>query len=458
MLAAEFEQTHGPKTAGMIKELLESRALTKGEKIVPGDIETRTQDIYAQVQELVKFQVSMVEQFKRINEMIKTIPTQMAYMRGAFPDFEGFGAKSTRTASEATQEIKQSSDLLEEYWAKQKIASKTVSQAVEGAVKATPPVAAEDLQKIAAKSADEISQAINTSVMDRKRRAIQYLESLSKGGVETAGTEAPAYKVYSASGTHGGGMYGGGTQQEGVLRNMLGMQTAPMLAEATAFKGGAIHRKIQQEMVKKFPGAQIEQEVQDTENNIIGHFDVLYEEAGQKMVADIKTIYSTASFERLQEISDEITKRNITIQQKLDELKSKEITSAFEKDIVRRLEDYLSQVNMYLKNVEGAAGKIIFASQLDSTKRFEIPIGKFDPVRFDKDISEINKAKESVSKIVASISEGKDVPTELLEGMPDLYTELSGKIKELGSQKFLATMPTKKVVLLKLPLKKFWAD
>jgi hypothetical protein len=195
MLAAEFEQTHGPKTAGMIKELLESRALTKGEKIVPGDIETRTQDIYAQVQELVKFQVSMVEQFKRINEMIKTIPTQMAYMRGAFPDFEGFGAKSTRTASEATQEIKQSSDLLEEYWAKQKIASKTASQAVEGAVKATPPVAAEDLQKIAAKSADEISQAINASVMDRKRRAIQYLESLSKGPDTGVGGGEPAYKV-----------------------------------------------------------------------------------------------------------------------------------------------------------------------------------------------------------------------------------------------------------------------
>jgi len=275
---------------------------------------------------------------------------------------------------------------------------------------------------------------------ERKRKALKYLETKAAGTQPT--TERPLMDLFRASGVKAGGPYGGGTQHEGIIKEMLGIKDPSMILEATGFRGQAIHRKIQKEFVQKYPGAEIEQPMEDFENKITGHFDILYEKAGQKILADIKTVYSTSQFKRLKAISAEISKRNITIQQKLDELKSAEPTSSIEKNVVRRLEDYLSQVNIYLKDTGDAVGEIIIASSFDPEDRVTIPIGKFDPELFSKDIEAVNKARDQVTKILASISATGGLPPNLLKEYPKLYKQVSKRLEQLGPEEFAKALPT----------------
>ena len=451
LLSAEFETKFGAGTFKALKDVIGKGMIAREEQIVPEDLETKAKDAYDKIVEFVKFQVSFVEQLRRVSEISKTVPSQQLYLREAFPGFDpaadlkpSFEGMASASAEFLNKE-KAVASLLEDYYKQQSGSSLSDIQEVIRTTTTSPTVAGEDLKKESVKAADEVTEAITQSVVKRKRDALKYLESQAEGAKPVRGSlgvrHEPLFNVFRASGVHAGGAYGGGTQQEAIMKEMLGVKDPSMLLEATGFRGQALHRKIQKEFVQKYPGTEIEQPMEDFENKITGHFDVLYEKSGQKVLADIKTVYSTAQFERLKEISDEVAKRNITIQQKLDELKADKPTSYIEKNIVRRLEDYLSQVNVYLKNTGDAIGEILIVSSFDSEDRVTIPIGKFDPALFSKDIEIINKSRSKVIEILKSISATGGLPEGLLKEYPKLYKELSKKLEQLGVEGFKKALP-----------------
>jgi TP901 family phage tail tape measure protein len=432
LIGYEFEKQHGKQMSANVRDYVQRGAAAKGTTLSEQDLQAQTNEIYQTALDVTKFQATIVEQFRRIDEMIKTVPVQMAYLREAFPAF-GLD-KSTQTAAQSIQEAaadhRTTSEKIEEYWQKQRGVSKEAGKVVENSIKGIgeSQAAGQDFSG-GLRTPSGVSQAIDKADLERKRRSLQYLETVAKGG-ETS----TKLGFVSASQIHAGGAYGGGTQEEAITKAMGG-EDAGTFAEATAFRGGALHRQIQAEYVKKYPGTKIEQYVEDVENKISGHFDILYEEAGQKILTDIKTIYSTAVFDRLKELSSEIENRKITVQEKLEELKSNKSMSDFDKDIVRRLEDYLSQVNVYLKHVEGATGKILGVSQFNTAERFEIPVGKFDPARFEKDLSVVNKARGGVpTGTVATETAPQASAAEILNRMnpeqQDRYDKLSKSYME----------------------------
>jgi DNA polymerase III epsilon subunit-like protein len=449
LLAAEFEAKFGARTFEALKGTIGKGMIAREEKIVPEDLETQAKDAYDRIRELVKFQASFVEQLRRVSEIAKTVPTQQLYLREAFPDFdpvkefkpsfEGIAAAS----AEFVDKEKAVANLLEEYYKQQTTTSLSNIQEIAKTAAIPVTAAAENLTEESLKATDEITEAITQAVVRRKRTTLKYLESKAEG-IKPA-TERPLMDLFRASGVEAGGAYGGGTQHEAIIKSMVGIEDPSMLLEATGLRGQAIHRKIQKEFVQKYPGTEIEQPMEDFENRITGHFDILYEKAGQKILADIKTVYSTAQFDRLKEISNEIGERNITIQQKLDELKASEPTSSIEKNVIRRLENYLSQVNIYLKDTAGAVGEIIVASSFDPDDRVTIPMGKFDPELFNKDIEAVNKARDQVTRILASISATGGLPPNLLKEYPKLYKQLSKRLEQLGPEGFTKAMPTRPV-------------
>jgi hypothetical protein len=451
LLAAEFETKFGAGTFKALKDVIGKGMIAREEKIVPEDLEAKAKDAYDKIVEFVKFQVSFVEQLRRVSEISKTVPTQQLYLREAFPGFDpAVELKSTfegmsNASAEFIDKEKAVASLLEDYYKQQTTTSLSDIQEVVKTTITPSTVAAEDLKKESIKTADEITEAITQAVVKRKRDALKYLEAQAEGAKPARGTlgvrHEPLFNVFRASGVHAGGAYGGGTQQEAIMKEMLGVKDPSMLLEATGFRGQALHRRIQKEFVQKYPGTEIEQPMEDFENKITGHFDVLYEKSGQKILADIKTVYSTAQFERLKEIADEVAERNITIQQKLGELKAAKPTSYVEKNIVRRLEDYLSQVNVYLKNTGDAIGEILVVSSFDPEDRVTIPIGKFDPALFSRDIEVINKSRAKVIEILKSISTTGGLPEGLLKEYPKLYKELSKKLEQLGVEGFKKALP-----------------
>jgi len=452
LLAAGFESKFGARTFKSLKDVMGKGMMAKGEKIVPEDLESKAKVAYDKIVEFVKFQVSFVEQLRRVSEISKTVPTQKLYLREAFPSFDpttefkpAFEGMS-KASTEFIDKEKAVANLLGEYYKEQ---STTRLSDIQNAIKTTTaPVASaagEDLKKESAKAVDELTDVITKSLVERKRDALKYLESKAEGDKPARGAlgvrTEPLFSTFRASGVQAGGGYGGGSQQESIMKEMLGVKDPSMLLEATGFRGQAIHRNIQKEFVGKYPDAEIEQLMEDFENKITGHFDVLYEKSGQKILTDIKTVYSTKQFERLKEIADEVSKRNITIQQKLEELKASDPTSSVEKNVIRRLENYISQVNIYLKGTEGAIGELLIASSFDPADRITIPTGKFDPKLFSKDIDVINKSKAKVIEILKSISTTGRLPEDLLKEYPKIYKVLSEKLEQGGVEGFKKSLP-----------------
>lgn len=453
LLASEFETKFGGRSFQAIKDVIGKGMVAREEKIVPEDLEAKAKDAYAKILDFVKFQISFVEQLRRVSEIVKTVPAQKMYLTGAFPDFDPTKElkPSFEKVSDSSKEFfdkeKAVTELLDQYYKEQTTArlgdvQKSIKTMAEPA---TASAAAEDLKKGALKAADEITEVIDKTVVQRKRDALKYLESKAEGPKPTRGAlgvrTEPLFSTFRASGVQAGGGYGGGTQQESIMKEMLGIKDPSMLLESTGFRGQAIHRKIQKEFVGKYPDAEIEQLMEDFENKITGHFDILYEKSGQKILTDIKTVYSTKQFERLREISDEISKRNITIQQKLEELKASDPTSSVEKNVIRRLENYISQVNIYLKNTEGAIGELLIASTFDPEDRVTIPTGKFDPELFAKDVDVINKSKAKVIEILKSISTTGGLPEGLLKEYPKIYKALSKQLEQSGVEGFKKSLP-----------------
>ena len=295
-------------------------------------------------------------------------------------------------------------------------------------------------KKLPTQAADDITESIDAAVIQRKRAAIKALES--KAAAPATGEllfmrfiEPALFMLVVCMGAGG--------QEEAILRQMLGAAPANMLLETTAGRGTALHRRKQREILKQFPAAEIEKPVEDIENKITGHIDALYKEGGKTIVADIKTVYSSKQFDRLREIIDEINARKITIQEKLVELKDKDVISDTERNVIRRLEDYLNQVNIYMKGIEDAEGKILLVNMFDPKQELTLPIGKFDPNKFKTDIEAVNKSREKVSKIITSVEGGFGVPADLLKDYPKLYEELTTQLKEVSAEQFIKGLPTR---------------
>ena len=424
-----------------IKQALEKEALSKKEQIVPEDLEQRAQEANERILSFVEFQASMVEQLRRVSEVIKTLPIQREFLKQTFPDLERSALESIRSQDEAVAQQQDRSEALLKFFDDQKISGQ---QGIKTFTIPERTAAAEDLQKEPVKAADEITQAINEAILIRKRNALKFLEAQAAG--DAPGKEVPLHEVFRGSALKGGGTFGGGSQLEAVLGEMLGAPKGnEFLLETTGLRGTAVHRTRQREFLSKFPKAEIEKPVEDFENQITGHIDIIFEEAGKKIVTDVKTVFSQRQFDRLSELSEEIKKRNITIQQKLEELKSNEITAKTNKDVIRRLEDYISQVNFYLKNVEGAVGEILVVSSLDPNKEFTISIGEFDPALFDKDIAVVNEARSKVSEILKSLSETGGLPPDLLKDFPKIYEFITKRLQELSPEEFIKTLPTRPI-------------
>jgi TP901 family phage tail tape measure protein len=415
-------EKYGIKPFDVIKDVLEKEALAKKEEIIPEALEQQARELATAAQKAIAFQATMVEQLRRVTEIMKTVPQQKEYLEQAFPQIkfkEGIARISAAQAEVAKRH--------EEY-------AKGIQATTAG----------EELKKTAGEVTDELTEAINAGLLRTTRKALQYLESQAAG--TAAAKEVPLHEIFRASGVQGGGLYGGGSQLEGIIREMVGApKGSEFLLESTAFRGTALHRRKQREFLAKFPTAEIEKPIEDLSNRITGHIDVLYEEGGKQVVADIKTVYSTAQFERLQEIADEIEQRNITIQEKLGELKAKEPTSQIEKNVVRRLEDYISQVNVYLQGVEGAIGELVIISTLDPTREVVIPIGKFDPSRFRQDLRVVTEARDKIARLIALIQADQPIPEELFADMPKVYDFISKELEKVGSEKFISGLPTRPI-------------
>jgi len=81
-------EKYGTKPFETIKSILEKGALAKGEKIIPDELEQKAQELASAAQEAVAFQAAMIEQLRRVTEIIKTVPQQKAYLETAFPEIK----------------------------------------------------------------------------------------------------------------------------------------------------------------------------------------------------------------------------------------------------------------------------------------------------------------------------------------------------------------------------------
>lgn len=447
LIGRETIEKYGIRPFEVIKDVLTKEALTKGEEIVPEELENRASELATAAQEAIAFQASVVEQLRRVTEIIKTIPEQRKYLEAAFPDVK-FEEGATRIATAQMDAVQRFDDYTKaiENWHKQTFPTTRTNELRDAVRTFRVPAttAGEELKKTTAAAADELTTAIDESIIARKRDALKYLEGRAAG--PAAPGEVPLHEIFRASAVHAGGGYGGGTQLESILQEMLGApKGAEFLLEATSLRGTALHRRKQREFLAKYPTAEIEKPIEDLANRITGHIDVLYEEAGRKIVADVKTVYSTAQFKRLEEIADEVQERNITIQQKLDELKAQEPTSQLEKNVIRRLEEYISQVNIYLSGVEDAVGELVVVSTFDPKREVTIPIGEFDPTRFKRDLAIIQEGRTRVTKLLALIQSGQVIPKELFADVPKIYDYVSKELEKLGPEEFLRKLPTRPI-------------
>jgi len=442
---AELKETYMRKFAKEIKasvnKFVNKAVAASGEQLNPEEMAQTVAYVQDKMNQFFEDKAVLVEQLRRVMSVVKTVPLQKAYiqkiLRGTdlSKPFKNYVDTTAETQKAISDEYTTSTKDVENWYRVEKVI-KEAKQRIEQSRKQ-----AESLESTAVDVYDELVGGINKALIRDKVEALRALVDKARGGAKT-GKSIELYNLYRASGLHGGGGYGGGSQLEAIVGEMVGKpKDLQTLLELTSARGEFIHRQIQREFLAKYPTAEIEKPLEDFENNITGHLDVLYEEGGKKLVADIKTIYSKAQFDRLKEIADEIKNRNISIQDKLKELKSQDVISNVDKHVIRRLEDYLSQVNVYLKNVEGSVGEIIAVSTLDPSQRVVIPIGEFDPSRFKKDVEIVKKARARVEELVNNIRAGKPIPEELFSDMPEIYDYISKNLKDLGPNKFLAKLP-----------------
>ena len=456
-----YEKTGLPSLTPQEKEAIKARFLAQkgrniqpvarsfaakilGEEAKPEEFEALASDIANQLSKYYEFMALTQEKLRRINEVAKEVPLQKEYIRTAFKGIDL--SKNIQDLVESTNKINQkivdsyaiTTDKVEKWY--QNIRRRDLSKRIKD-----DTAKVNELVNTTEEAADELTEALTETVIRRKTKALRNLLKKAEGG-EAIGQETELYKLFRASAIHRGGTFTGGTQLKAIISEMLGMpKKYPTLLELTSARGTLIHRNIQREFLQKFPKVEIEKPIEDVESGITGHLDVLYEKAGRKIVTDIKTVYNTRTFSRLKEIADEIKNRKITIQDKLKELKSQDIISDIDKDVIRRLEDYLSQVNVYLKHVEGAVGEILFVSTLRPEERFTLPIGKFDPARFKDDVATIKKAQSIVADTIEKIRNGEPIPKELFEDMPDVYDYIVDQLSKLGPEEFIKKLPKRPV-------------
>ncbi|RLD42533.1 MAG: hypothetical protein DRI86_11490, partial [Bacteroidetes bacterium] len=440
-IKAEFLSKAGKNMMAVAREFARR---TLGGEVKPEQFEKTVAEIANSLSNYYEFIAVTQEKLRRISEVVKVIPLQKEYIRTAFKNVDP--TKSMKDFIDNTQELNQqiinsyniSSHEVEQWY--QDVQRRDISKQIKDDTAKT-----KELVDSVSQAADDLTEGLSDVIIRRKTKALRNLLKKAEGG-QLAGQETELYKLFRASALHRGGTFAGGRQLEAVVSEMVGApKKYPVLMELTSARGTLLHRKIQKEFLQKFPKAEIEKPIEDFESGITGHLDVLYEKAGQKIVTDIKTIYNTKTFNRLKEISEDIKKRQISIQDKLKELKSKDIISQVDKDVIRRLEDYLSQVNVYLKNVEGAVGEILFVSTQRPEERFTIPIGKFDPARFKEDIETVKKAQSIVASTIEAIRNGEPIPEDLFKDMPEIYDYITSQLKELGPEEFIRKLPKRPV-------------
>ncbi|HEC64351.1 MAG TPA: hypothetical protein ENI23_03560, partial [bacterium] len=271
LIGAEFEEKQRGRIFGEVKGLLEREALVREEQIVPADIEQRAQEITDKVQKFAKFQLSTIEQLRRVSEIMATVPAQKEYLERAFPeiDFEKGAARTQTAEREAITSQEDRIKAIEE-WHKRSFPTARTKELEQVAKSFTIPdtTAAVELKETTAGVADALTGAISESLIRRKRDALKHLESKAKG--PELAKQVPLHEVFRASALKGGGAFGGGTQTEGILQEMLGLTKPSALLEVTGLRGTAVHRQKQKEFLERFPKAEIEVPIEDFGNRITG--------------------------------------------------------------------------------------------------------------------------------------------------------------------------------------------
>jgi TP901 family phage tail tape measure protein len=443
---------------------------TKQPDLTPEQVK-RSTDEYAQfMTDLLKFQVAMSEQARRISEAMKAVPFQKTYLEKSFTGLASRAGKSpTEIANEmSSMESSASKEFdkeivakrerrvqdIQDYFAKQR--ASTAQSMIDVTTLDKPQVIpdrdlSDKVRQAAQESIQQIAEVVNENVIYKTRQALKGLERRAGGGATAGGEEKRLSELYRASGLSGGGGYGGVPQPEAILKQMLGLTDPNMLMEATAFRGTALHRRKQLEMggkYRQFGGFELEGLTRYIENGqdlMTGHFDVIYKESeeAQRKLADIKTIYSGKTFKALATLADNIKKGGTTLDSSLKRFE--ESRSAFDQELARRLKSYISQINFYLESNKDAIGEIILVSAEDPTKEAKIEIGGFDPSLFAKDIQVVKDAKMQVAKLLESLSKTNDPEAikSLLGDYKDVYEALVDKLGEVTFETVSKALPTR---------------
>ena len=434
---------------------------------MPQEQVKKTTEEYAEfMKELLRFQISMSEQSRRLSEAMKAVPFQKTYLEQSFP---GLAERSGKSPTDIANAMSSMEDIkskefdqemmfrrgrdTQDWFDKQK--TSTAQSFVDSlAIDQPQMIPSRDLEEKVRQAAEEsiiqIAQTVNESVIYKTRQALKGLAKAA-GGPEVVGPEVKLSELYRASGIHGGGGYGGVPQPEAILKQMLGLSDPNMLMDATALRGTALHRRKQLEMGEKFKqsgGFEVEglaRYAEEGQDVMTGHFDVIYKEAegAQKRLADIKTVYSGRTFDALAKLADNIGKGGITLESAL--MRFEESQSKFDQELARRIRNYISQINFYLQSNQDAIGEIILISSTDPTKEATIELGQFDPALFAKDIQTVKDARAKVSELLGALSKTSD-PAELqsiLKGYGSAYQDLSGKLGDLTFENVSAALPTR---------------
>ena len=374
-----------------------------------------------QAEEFLRFQVSMTEQIRRVSEAMRTIPFQKTSLKMAFPKYGEFSEEGIGVEKAKEEQAEDYHKKIEDFWKKQSTrkASET-KEFIEGYKK--PEESIEEIRKIFIDSLEEVSRTTQEKFRDEILRdkiiALRALES-KESDVPGVDKSTPLFELYRASALYGGGGYGGKSQEAAVLEEMVGgTKEKTMVSEATAFRGSAIHRRKQEEFVKKYGEygqVQIEGLIEDLDNMITGHYDVLFKTStGEKRLIDIKSIYKSTEFEKIKKIASDIQKKRITLGEYIERV------GITDPELARKLETYLSQVNFYLSKNIDALGGLLFVSMDDPTKEVKMELGKFDPERLKKDINVVISARAKVRAMLSSFT-SKEKQEEFLKNLPKTY-------------------------------------
>lgn len=441
---------------------IEARARALGEGIartfadIPKDALQASIDKYGDtVRDLLKFQVSMTEQLRRVSESIRDVPLQEKYFRAAFPGYEKVIRKES--AGLANDFAKKEKENFEELKAQRAQEQKVYQQTIEDFYRKeirpkyakgdipTMTEAADETVKESIRAVDEISSAMTDAVIQRKRLALRALAEKATGGINIK-EEVPLFELYRASGLMGGGGYKKGgrptPQVEAIVKKMAGLGKPGMLAETTAFRGTALHAKKQKEIIEKYSEygeIQTETLIEDLDNMITGHLDVLYTEMeGGRKLAEIKSVYSPEKFRRVAAGAEKIAAGKMTLDEYIKKLQ--ESGTALNIEIARKLEGYVSQVNFYLSKYQDAVAELILVSTEDPTKEIKIEVGKFDPERFKRDVEAVKKARSIVGKMMYGAGTGQ-LGAELGRYREIYESVASGIGQDITPGRFKAALP-----------------